>query len=377
MQIKYFIDALQRNQIDFFTGVPDSLLKPLCDYLMETYQIDPAHHIVAHNEGGCVGLAAGYYLATAKTPCVYLQNSGIGNIVNPLASLTHPQVYGIPTLYVVGWRGEPGVHDEPQHTYQGKVTIKLLEEMQVAVTILDENTTEEELDEALRADQRLFAEGHSAAFVVRKGAFTAAPKIAYANDNTMTREESIRLVAEAAGQDILVSTTGKASRELFEIREAQGIGHGHDFLTVGSMGHSAMIALGVALNKPSSRVWCLDGDGALLMHMGVLGVVASQHPEHFVHIVFNNGAHETVGGVPTVAETMKLPELARAAGYAHAYSAGDEQTLRALLPQVKVLRGPVFLEIKVDISSRADLGRPTTTAQENRIAFMKYLEDCE
>ena len=231
------------NSFEFFTGVPDSQLRPLCDYLMQKYGISDKH-VIAANEGNAVALAAGYHLATGKVPVVYMQNSGIGNVVNPVASLLNDKVYAIPCVFIVGWRGEPGVHDEPQHIYQGEVTIKLLEDMDIQTFVISKQTTEEEVLAQLQAWQDRLAAGKQVAFVVKKGALQFDEKVKYQNKNDMSREEIIRHIVAATGEDPIVSTTGKASRELFEIREANGQGHGYDFLTVGSMGHSSSIALG-------------------------------------------------------------------------------------------------------------------------------------
>lgn len=358
---------------EFFSGVPDSQLKALCDYLMERYGIDPKHHIIAANEGNCTALAAGYHLATGKTAVVYLQNSGIGNIINPVASLLHEEVYAIPLLFVVGWRGEPGVHDEPQHIYQGEVTLKLLEDMGIASFVLDKGTTRDELETAMADFRALFAEGRQAAIVVRKGALAYGGRVEYKNDAEITREEAIRRIAAVSGSDPVVSTTGKVSRELFEIREANGQGHQHDFLTVGSMGHASSIALGIALQKPERQVWCVDGDGAALMHMGAMAVIGAQKPGNLVHVILNNGAHETVGGMPTVAGAMKFTEIAKACGYESAVCADTIEALNQALHAAKCCRKLCLIEVRCTIGSRADLGRPTSSSQQNKQIFANAL----
>lgn len=370
MEVKDFVSALNA---DFFTGVPDSQLKALCGYLMDTYGIDPGHHIIAANEGNCVGLAAGYHLATGKFPVVYLQNSGEGNIINPVASLMHRKVYGIPCLFVVGWRGEPGVHDEPQHIYQGEVTLKLLEDIGIPAFAIGPDTTPGEVAKRMEGWASWFAEGNQAAFVVRKGALRYDKKVVYRNDFRMVREEAIRRIIAATGDDIIVSTTGKASRELFEIREALGQGHERDFLTVGSMGHSSSIALGIALQKPEKRVWCLDGDGAALMHMGAMAVIGANRPRNLVHIILNNQAHETVGGMPTVSKSVDWGGVARACGYDTALAAGTYEELEETLRTVRKSQKLTLLEVRCAIGSREDLGRPTTTPWENKKGFMDYL----
>jgi len=372
MKVEKFVEILGA---DFYTGVPDSQLKALCDYLMQTYGIDQKHHMIAANEGNCTALAAGYNLATGKVPVVYMQNSGEGNIINPVASLLNDKVYGIPMIFVVGWRGEPGVHDEPQHIYQGEVTIRLLEDMDIKTCIVSKDTTEEELTEKMAEYRAILATGKDVAFVIRKGALEYDQKVVYKNDNEMVREEIIRHIVAATGDDPIVSTTGKASRELFEIREANGQEHKYDFLTVGSMGHSSSIALGVALNKPDKRIWCIDGDGAVLMHMGAMAVLGANAPKNMIHVVINNGAHETVGGMPTVAANMNVVAIAKACGYPNAVSVNSYEALDRELEIAKGRDELSLIEVKCSIGARADLGRPTTTAMENKENFVAFLAD--
>lgn len=360
---------------DFYTGVPDSQLKALCNYLINSYGIDKNHHIIAANEGCCAALAAGYHLATGKIPVVYMQNSGEGNIINPAASLLSDKVYAIPMIFVIGWRGEPGVHDEPQHIYQGEVTVKLLDDMNIASFVIGKDTADEEVSAAMESFRKILAEGRQVAFVVRKGALSYGEKVEYKNGCTMLREDIIRHIAAAAGESPIVSTTGKASRELFEIREVNGQSHKYDFLTVGSMGHSSSIALGIALNKPQTKVWCIDGDGAALMHMGAMAVLGANAPENMIHVVINNGAHETVGGMPTVAEKIDLTAIAKACGYRYAVCADSFETLDAELEAAKNRSGLSLIEVKCSIGARDDLGRPTTTALENKNNFMAYLNE--
>ncbi len=358
---------------DFYTGVPDSQLKALCNYLMATYGIDPHHHVIAANEGNCTALAAGYHLATGKIPVVYMQNSGEGNIINPVASLLNDKVYAIPAVFVVGWRGEPGIHDEPQHIYQGEVTVKLLEDMDIATFIIGKETTDEEVAKAMEGFKEILATGKDVAFVIRKGALTDAPRVEYKNDNHMIREEIIQHIVKASGEDPIVSTTGKASRELFETRVANGQSHKYDFLTVGSMGHSSSIALGVAINKPEQRIWCIDGDGAVLMHMGSMAVIGANKPKNLIHVVINNGAHETVGGMPTVAGNIDIVAVAKACGYPNTVCVDNFYELDNELEAAKGRKELSLIEVKCSIGARDDLGRPTTTALENKQNFMEYL----
>lgn len=370
MKVETLLDVLDA---EFYTGVPDSQIKALCDCLMSRYGIDSRHHIIAANEGNCTALAAGYHLATGKVPVVYMQNSGEGNIINPAASLLNDQVYGIPMIFLIGWRGEPGKKDEPQHIYQGKVTLKLLEDMDIKFFVVDSDTEEDQLRETMREFQTILNAGKNVAFVFKKGALINEHAIEYKNEHTMQREEIIRHIVSVSGKDPVISTTGKASRELFEIREEKAQSHKYDFLTVGSMGHSSSIALGIALNVPDKKIWCIDGDGALLMHMGAMAVLGQQKPENVVHIVINNESHETVGGMPTVAGGLDLVLMAKACGYPYAVSVDSYAGLDRELMLVKERKELSFLEVKCQIGARADLGRPTTTAKENKENFMQYL----
>ena len=371
---QFFYDTLASYGIDFYAGVPDSLLKNLCAYI--TDHADVAHNIIAANEGGAMGLAAGHYLATSQIPVVYMQNSGEGNIINPLASLTDPDVYNIPVLLVIGWRGKPGVHDEPQHVKQGKVTTGLLNVMGIDYTVLskDEEKAEGQIKKAVAFMQTT---KQCYALVIEKDTFdTYTLQNVEKNDLTMGREEAIQAVAAALGdKDVIVSTTGMISRELFEYRTTMNQGHERDFLTVGSMGHASQIALGIALAQEGRKVWCFDGDGASIMHMGSMAIVAQKAPKNYVHVVFNNGAHDSVGGQPTVGLNINLPAVATAVGYKYVYSIESKDRLKELLEKLKEIEGPVFLEVKVKKGNRKDLGRPTTTPIQNKEALMAFLKD--
>ena len=375
MDVASFVDSIEGALgADAYFGVPDSLLRAFTDEIVERYGFG-ASHVVAADEGGATALAAGHYLATGKPAVVYLQNSGIGNAVNPICSLLNEEVYAIPALFVVGWRGEPGVHDEPQHVFQGKCSSELLETIGLSVDVISADTTASELDAALDRIKARFAEGKSAALLVRKGALVRGSKRLYEQDGPMTREEAVEAVVGALpGDAAIVSTTGKLSRELFEIRERAGQPHERDFLTVGSMGHSSMIGLGIALSQPLRAVAVLDGDGACLMHAGALAVMASKRPERLVHVLFNNQAHESVGGMPTASPVVDWCALALASGYKKAASVGDVEALAdAVANAAAEASGPVFVEARISSRSRADLGRPTTSARDNGKAFRAFL----
>lgn len=370
---EFFIELLREKGIDCFAGVPDSLLKNICAYITDHF--DAAHNIIAANEGAAVGIAAGHYLATGQPACVYMQNSGEGNIINPLASLTDQEVYNIPVLLLIGWRGRPGVHDEPQHVKQGKVTTGLLNVMGVNYEVLskEEDKAAKQIDKAAEA----LAKNEVYALVIEKDTFEDYKlQNVEVNDLTMSREEAIQTVAVALGdKDCIVSTTGMISRELFEYRAAMNQGHERDFLTVGSMGHASQIALGIALSQPKRRVWCFDGDGAAIMHMGSMAIVANKAPKSYVHVVFNNGAHDSVGGQPTVGLKIDLPAVATALGYKNVFSVKTKDELNNVVDKVSILEGPIFIEVKVRKGNRKDLGRPTTTPIENKESLMKFLEN--
>ncbi len=358
--------------VDFYAGVPDSLLKPLCFYLADH---GGDNHVVAANEGGAVALACGYHLATGKLPLVYLQNSGQGNTVNSLLSLADPEVYSIPLLMLIGWRGEPGTKDEPQHVKQGKVTLALLEAMDVPYRVLETGP-----DAARRILTELVtiatAEQRPVALMIRKDTFEpykatggqAAPEF------EMTREHAIGAVIEALDEnDAVISTTGKISRELYEHRDRTGLGHERDFLTVGSMGHASQIAMGIALAQPDRQVICLDGDGAMLMHMGAAAIVGAAKLANFKHVILNNGVHDSVGGMATAGLRVSFTEIVKGCGYTEGWRVERRDDMSKNLAQLRSARGPAMLEIMVRQGARSDLGRPQTSPIENKTAFKKFL----
>lgn len=374
-----FYNKLIENGTDFFAGVPDSLLKNFCAYV--TDHAPSEKHIISANEGSATALAAGYHFATGKIPLIYMQNSGEGNMINPLLSLVDPDVYSVPMLILIGWRGQPGVHDEPQHVKQGKVTCELLDAMKVPYSILTED--ENNLDAQFKTAYSYIKQNNAPyAFVIKKGTFDE-----YVLQNNvkveaqMKREQAIEKVILAAPENTaFVSTTGMASRELFELREKHKMGHEKDFLTVGSMGHASQIALSIALQKKNRPVFCIDGDGAAIMQMGGFATIGTRSPKNMVHIVMNNGAHDSVGGQPTVGLKIDLSGIAKACGYKNIYKVETEKDLEKIMNDINesFKNGKnelTFLEVKVTKGVRKDLGRPTTTPQENKKALMEFLND--
>jgi phosphonopyruvate decarboxylase len=371
---KLFYDLLLERDVNFFTGVPDSLLKNICAYI--TDNTDPAHNIIAANEGNAVGLASGYHLATGKTPLVYMQNSGIGNAVNPLLSLAAHEVYGIPLLLMIGWRGEPGVKDEPQHVKQGEVMLDMLDAMKIDYEILpnDMEVAKPVIENLIYQIQKTNTQK---ALIVRKNTFDKyVLEASGTNIYQLSRETAIQtLLNHLDERDIIVSTTGKASRELFESRAAKHSGHQRDFLTVGSMGHANQIALGIALIKPNRSIYCFDGDGATLMHTGGLGIIGNYKSANYKHIIFNNGSHESVGGQPTIGLEIDFKPIAEGFKYNKVYKVSSVEEIDALMPDIQEINGPVLLEIRIASSSRSELGRPTIAPRDNKIDFMRFLED--
>ena len=370
---QFFYELLKENGTGFFTGVPDSLLKSFCAYLTDT--AGSKNHIIAANEGCAVGLAAGYYFATGNVPLVYMQNSGLGNTVNPLLSLADREVYSVPLLLVIGWRGEPNVHDEPQHIKQGRVTCSLLDAMEIPYCILSDEEAEAKV-QLEKAYSHIKASSSPYAVVVRKGIFDSYKlKTNEAVPAEMSREEAIeKIILNAPSNACFVSTTGMASRELYELRDKHGQGHAKDFLTVGSMGYASQIALGIALTKEDKTVFCIDGDGAAIMHLGGLTAIGSQRPKNMVHIVLNNGAHDSVGGQPTVGRKINLCAVAQACGYDKVVSVKTLEELQSRLKELCANSGSVFIEVLVSKGARPDLGRPKSSPIENKKAFMEFLE---
>jgi phosphonopyruvate decarboxylase len=371
---EFFFDTLTQAGIEFYSGVPDSLLKDICAYISDNTNVK--NHIIAANEGNAFAIGIGYHLATNKIPLIYLQNSGLGNIVNPLLSLADPEVYSVPSLLMIGWRGEPGVKDEPQHKKQGRTTLEMLQTMEVPFHIINPSMSSSEVQNVVsNAVTETKENNRPCALVVKKGSFSS-----YQLQNTtslefpMLREDAIKIVIDnMASEDIVVSTTGVASRELFEYREALGHGHERDFLTVGGMGHASQIALGIALHKPDRQVYCFDGDGAALMHMGAMAINASVACSNFTHIIFNNGAHDSVGGQPTVAHQIDIPAIADAVGYAEVLQVKTADEIHEAMLSLKNVPGPSLLEIKVKKGFRKDLGRPTKTPIENKTDLMRFI----
>lgn len=368
-----FCELLTRHNMGFYCGVPDSLLKNLCAYVEG--ELSAGQHIITANEGNAVALATGHYLGSGKAAVVYMQNSGLGNAINPLTSLADPAVYSIPMLLVIGWRGEPGIKDEPQHLKQGQISVEQLDVLGIPHAVLDADSELEAVLAPLL--DSMTQQSRPVALLVRKDTFSGYKKTVKQLEQptaySMLREQALSVLLELfASEDIVVSTTGKTSREVFEIRQSRHQTNS-DFLTVGGMGHTSSIAMGVALARPQRRVIAIDGDGSMLMHMGALPIIGCHGSTNLVHIVLNNQSHESVGGQPTVAGQIDIGQVARASGYKAYWCADNEPSLRDIWPELEKTPGPVLLELKIAIGSRDDLGRPGSTPVQNKQAFMSHV----
>lgn len=363
---KIFFEELKKHNINFFTGVPDSLLKSFCAYI--TDNTDEKNNIIAANEGNAIGLATGYYISTGYIPLVYLQNSGEGNIINPICSLADDDIFGIPMLLLIGWRGEPNIHDEPQHIKQGKVTLNILDSIGIKYDILSDNENEATC-QITKAYDFMLKNKSPYALVVRKNVFDEYKLQNKKEDKySMSREDAISRITELIDkQSLIISTTGMISRELYEIREKNNSSHNKELLVIGAMGHASSIALSIALNT-DKQIYCFDGDGALIMHMGALAVNGYYKPHNLCHIVFNNGAHDSVGGQPTVAMDINLCNIALGCNYEYVERVTEYNQIENAL--IKAQNKYSFIEIMVKKGNRKDLGRPKHTPKENLKLYM-------
>ena len=376
LDTREYFEFIRSLGIEFFSGVPDSLLKSFCGYINDNVKDD---HIISANEGNAIGMAIGYHIASGKIPLVYMQNSGLGNAVNPIISLADKEIYSIPMLIMIGWRGEPGKKDEPQHLKQGRVMISMLEAMELEYFIISGNA-KQDYDSTRKAYDLALETSTPVAIVVTKDAFSSYSYNKINNNKIIfpvnSREEALKSIIKTIPSDsLVVSTTGMISREIFEARESLKQGHEKDFLTVGGMGHASSIAYTLSKYSSKSRMtFCIDGDGAAIMHMGALSNIGNSGDKNFKHILINNGCHDSVGGQETLGFDIDFEKLVSSLGYNFVQFKNQISLEENILSLVNAC-GPSFLEIKVPPGSRANLGRPTTSPVENKIAMKKFLRD--
>lgn len=374
MEIREFFKAIKPLDIGLYTGVPDSILDGMIRYVEEEL-IQGISHVSAPSEGVALALAAGFHLGSARIPLVYLQNSGLGNLINPVTSLVSERVHGIPVLFVMGWRGEPGKEDEPQHQFQGETTQALLGILGLEFMVIHEQTTPKDLQEEVPKILAAFREGRSYVLLITRGALVDRKEEKIRPVPEFSREEVLARILKYSQKDPLVATTGKTSRELYEIRKRTQTEEVRDFLNIGAMGHSLGIALGLARGIKRGRVWCLDGDGAALMHLSTMALVGSEAPKNLIHVLINNGGHESVGGQALSVACMNFQSVARAFGYVSVFRVEDAAALERVLASLENGKGPFFIEVMVPMGSRSDLSRPGRNIRKRKEGLMAYLKD--
>lgn len=366
-----FAGMLNKHGINFFAGVPDSVLEPFCSYLDDT--LDAQSHVITPNEGSAVALATGHYLSTGKLPVVYLQNAGLGNAVNPLTSLTNTDASRIPMLLMIGWRGFPGEKDEPQHRLMGSMMEQLLALMNIPYEILSADF-QEATEQVGRLSATAALSSTPVALLVKKHTFEPFRReIQQAYD--LYREDAICVLLEELRESVFVSTTGKCAREVYELRQLSGQPHERDFYNVGAMGHASMIALGIAMGSPKQHVCCLDGDGALLMHLGALANIGSLQPADFIHVILNNGAHDSVGGQRTLAMDIDIPTIARGNGYKYVYTVSGAADLTQAVRELKAQGALGLIEVKIANGVRKEPVRPDEAPHLLKDQLMKHLRN--
>ena len=351
--VENLIQTLKKNKINFFTGVPDSILKNFSNHLEKYPQ---KKHVIATNEGSATSLGIGYYLSTKKIPCVYLQNSGLSNAINPLISIASKTVYSIPLFLMIGWRGSPKEIDEPQHLAKGKITQNLLRLLKINFCILRKENDLKKLKKLIIMSRQ---KKQAVACLIEKNTLqTRKKKLKNKNNGSILRSDFIRNFLNLIPKKCkIISTTGYTSRELMEIRKKTKSKNGKDFYMVGGMGHSSSVATGYALNS-KKQIFCLDGDGSILMHLGPLRTVGYLKNKNLKHIILNNNSHESVGGQITNAEGIDFKKLSISVGYKNYFKITNNKNIKAVLSKFIKIKGPSFLEVKIKNGTLKKLSRP-------------------
>lgn len=361
---------LKSRDIEFYSGVPDSLMQ---NWLLTLQRnATESNHIIAVNEGAAVALAAGYYLSTGKLPVVYMQNSGLGNAVNALTSITDKEIYSIPLLLFIGWRGAPGIHDEPQHKKMGRITEDMLRVLEIPSFILEEEESQA-FPTVENAANMAMQQQCAVAILVKENVFSKQGADARSSEYKLSRERAIDLLLDGCNEDdVLICTTGKASRELYDLNQNKPAPLPKIFYSIGGMGLANQIALGIDLQK-RFRIIMLDGDGAMLMHLGTAATIGQLASENYIHIVLNNGCHESVGGQPTEGFDIDLCHIASACGYRDVTLVTNEQQLQDWIAGPLNKPGKKFLEIRMNATCRDKLPRVSGPFTERKELLMSML----
>jgi phosphonopyruvate decarboxylase len=352
---KKLLIFLEKNNLNFFSGVPDSVLKNFTNLL-----INKSSHVLATNEGSAVSIGIGYHLSFNKLPCIYMQNSGLANAINPLISIAHKGVYSIPMMMLIGWRGSPGIKDEPQHLIKGKITKNLLKLLGIKYEIIESEKDFNKIKKLINFSKKkkvpvacLFKKG-----VLKKVNYHKKFSERSTIKNKILRSEVIREILKSIQNNTkIISTTGYTSRELYQIRKNEGYHKGKDFYMIGGMGHSSSVALGAAFKK-NKKILCLDGDGSMLMHLGSLHTVGLMNKNNFKHILLNNQSHESVGGQEISFKRVKMEKLIKGLGYSKYIQLKDKKDLKNKIQSVLKYKGSIFLEVLIEKGAIKNLGRP-------------------
>ena len=346
-----FISFLTKKKINFFCGVPDSTLNSFLNAL----SIKKKKNVIAPNEGGAVALAMGYYLKTKKIPLVYMQNLGLGNATDPLTSLCAPEVYSIPMVLLIGWRGNPHMKDEPQHLVTGKNTLNILKLFKIKTVIIRSNKSFKSIGKIINHSQKF---KKIVAIVVPPGIFSKL-SVKVKKSNLPIRSNVIEKILRSVKKNTrIISTIGFSSREFFQVKKEKKIKNGKLFLMVGGMGHASATSLGVHLNSGKNEVICVDGDGAFLMHMGNVATAGVYAKKNFKYILFDNNAHESTGVQPTISNKINFKKIASGFGFKKVYELKTKKDVENKLSKIMKLTQPTFIRIVVATGTFKKLERP-------------------
>ena len=351
IKVDALINLLKKNNTNFFTGVPDSVLKELSSYLK-----NKRNHIIATNEGAAVSIGIGHYLSTKKIPCIYMQNSGLSNALNPLISIAHKKVYSIPLILVIGWRGSPRIKDEPQHNVKGKITQQLLKLLNIKYTVLKSNKDFAKFDKQIKYAKKSKS---IVACLIERGTLQKIIKSNSKKDFYNLDKEFFlkKLLEELPSKSKVIASTGYNSRELMYLRKKFNFNNSKDFYMVGGMGHTSSVALGFSLSS-KNKTFCIDGDGSFLMHLGSIMTAGNFANKNFKYILLNNNTHDSVGGQSTNADNIDFDRLSKSLGFKKFYSIKKKQNLRKIIKNFIKINSPSFLEVKVTNSKIKKLPRP-------------------